>query len=302
MRRSHHSAPRVRIDSCRSDPARVHPPATMHATPAFRGIDKRHEEDFHDAWADALDPADVLVDESWTASTAPEHRWISAQLGDLRGVRVLDIGCGAGEAAVWFAKQGARVTACDISSGFLRLVDRVAAAHGVTVRTAVVDADGLGLPAESFDVVYCGNLLHHVDLDRALRAACRCLRPGGRFVSWDPLRHNPVINVYRRLAAGVRTKDERPLSVRDLATFRRHFAEVRTGFFWLTTLWIFLRFYLVERVDPNADRYWKRIIREHARLAPLHARLEAWDRWLLARCPSLGRYCWNMAVCARKAG
>lgn len=275
-------------------------PTTLTVT-AARDIDKRHEEVFHDGWADAIDPADVLVDESWTAATAPEHRWIRAQLGDLRGARVLDIGCGAGEASVWFAKQGADVTACDISSGFLRLVERVAQAHGVKVRTAAVDADGLGLPENSFDIVYCGNLLHHVDLDRALRAACRCLRPGGVFVSWDPLRHNPIINVYRRLATEVRTKDERPLSVRDLGTFHRHFAEVRTGFFWFTTLWIFLRFYFVERVHPNADRYWKRIIREHARLAPLHERLEAWDRWLLGCFPFLGRYCWNMAVCARKA-
>ena len=81
--------------------------------------DKESEEQFHDEWAASIDPAEVMVDESWQAATCPEHRWIRDQLGDLRGRRVLDLGCGAGEAAVWFAKQGAEVVASDISSQFL---------------------------------------------------------------------------------------------------------------------------------------------------------------------------------------
>ncbi len=125
-------------------------------------IDKANEEVFHDEWAGSIDPHSVMVDESWEAATCPEHRWIREQLGDLRGKKILDVGCGAGEAAVWFAKQGADVTACDISQGFLDLVHRVAALHGTSLKTAQVDADGLNMPANAFDIVYCGNLLHHV--------------------------------------------------------------------------------------------------------------------------------------------
>ncbi|MGC8641149.1 MAG: methyltransferase domain-containing protein [Isosphaeraceae bacterium] len=80
---------------------------------------KQSEEHFHDEWAATLEPAEVMVDESWEAATCPEHRWIKDQLRDLRGRRVLDLGCGAGEAAVWIAKQGAEVVASDISSHFL---------------------------------------------------------------------------------------------------------------------------------------------------------------------------------------
>ena len=83
---------------------------------------KESEEHFHDEWAASIDPAEVMVDESWEAATCPEHRWIKDQLGDPRGRRVLDLGCGAGEAAVWFAKQGALVAASDISS---QLLDRL---------------------------------------------------------------------------------------------------------------------------------------------------------------------------------
>jgi hypothetical protein len=127
-----------------------------------------------------------------------------------------------------------------------------------------------------------------------------CLKPGGKLATWDPLCHNPVINVYRRLATKVRTEDEHPLSVGDLAVFRRYFAEVKAGYFWLATLWIFVRFYLIERVHPNEDRYWKRIIREHVRLTPIYNRLAWIDRVLVGLCPPLGRFCWNMAVYATK--
>lgn len=262
---------------------------------------KRKEEHFHDAWASSIDPADVLVEESWNAVTCPEHRWIRGVLGDLRDRTVLDLGCGAGEAAVWFAKQGARVTASDLSSRFLELVERVARLHGTVVQTHLADADHLGLRPASFDVVYAGNLLHHVDLDAALDRILEVLKPGGTLVSWDPLRHNPVINIYRRMAMPVRTEDEHPLHIRDLQRFRSRFVDVRYECFWFCTLAIFLRFFLVERVHPARERYWKKIIREHTRLTPLHNRLARCDRVLLRALPFLRRYCWNIAVAARKA-
>lgn len=68
------------------------------------------------------------------------------------------------------------------------------------------------------------------------------LKPGGTLVSWDPLRHNPVINVYRRMAMPVRTEDEHPLHIRDLRSFRSRFVDVRHECFWFCTLAIFLRF------------------------------------------------------------
>jgi ubiquinone/menaquinone biosynthesis C-methylase UbiE len=261
---------------------------------------KSREQQFHDQWAGAIDPATVMVDESWEAVTCPEHRWIRQQLGDVRGLRVLDLGCGAGEAAVWFAKQGAVVTASDLSGEFLRVVQAVAQRHGVQVQTHQGDADRLDFPDDHFDVVYAGNLLHHVDVDQTLQRIARILKPGGRVVTWDPLKHNPVINLYRRMAGGVRTADEHPLHIKDVGRFRTHFGRVDHECFWLLTLWIFMRFYLIERVHPNQDRYWKRIIREHLRLTSIYQRLDRMDRALLRVFPFLRRYCWNMAVCAVK--
>jgi SAM-dependent methyltransferase len=264
---------------------------------------KAREEEFHDRWASSLDPREVMVDASWEAATAPEHRWIARQLGDIHGKRVLDLGCGAGEAAVWFAKRGADVVASDLSADFLDLVQRVAALHGVKVQTHQADADRIDLEPASFDIVYAGNLLHHVNLKQALDRIHALLRPGGVLVTWDPLRHNPIINIYRRMASGdggVRTDDEFPLHIRDIAKFEARFADVKHECFWMATLWIFVRFFLIERVHPKQDRYWKRIIREHARLSGTYRRLERVDRLLMRTMPFLKRYCWNIAICARK--
>ena len=65
------------------------------------------EAEFHDRWAAEIDPASALVDESFTAITALENAHVARTFGDVRGLRILDYGCGAAEAGVYFAKQGA---------------------------------------------------------------------------------------------------------------------------------------------------------------------------------------------------
>jgi len=261
--------------------------------------DLHREEAFHDEWAEQIDVNSYPVDEHFTAETAPEGRFIAEWLGDVRGKRLLDLGCGAGEAAVYFAKQGAIATASDLSPGMLQVAHRLAARHGVTISTAQCPSDVLPFPDGSFDIVYAGNVLHHVDAAATMDEVRRVLVKGGAFVSWDPLAHNPLINIYRRMATDVRTVDEAPLKISDVAKFRSRFATVETRCFWLCTLWLFIRFYAIERVDPNKERYWKKIIKEHKRLATSHRRLARVDAALLRIAPFLRRYCWNIAVCSR---
>ncbi|MHC5110713.1 MAG: class I SAM-dependent methyltransferase [Planctomycetota bacterium] len=263
-----------------------------------RAIDYAEEEQFHDEWGKAIDPNTVPVIESFEACTAPENRFIMNWLGDVRGLRVLDMGCGAGEAAVYFATRGADVTAVDLSRGMLTVTNQVARRYGVTVTCVQSRGEALDLPSHHFDVVYAANMLHHVDMSRCLAEVCRVLKPDGRFVSWDPLKHNPIINIYRRMAAAVRTEDEAPLSIHDVAAFRERFNSVTSECFWLASLWIFMRFFLIERVHPSKERYWKKIITAAQRLSGTYRRLAWLDRVLLRSCPWLKRMCWNMVVCA----
>ncbi|MBF0311447.1 MAG: methyltransferase domain-containing protein [Magnetococcales bacterium] len=274
----------------------------MSATPdrAARETLER-EQSFHDAWADELDLKAVPVRETFTLSTSPEPQWLLSRMGDLRGKRVMDLGCGAGEGAVYFALQGASVVAVDLSEGMLQKVQQVAALHGVTLETRQASADDLSaFEAESFDCVYGANLLHHVNIDATLAGVARVLKPGGMAAFWDPVEYNPAIQVYRRMATAVRTPDEHPLRRSDLALFSRYFQSVEKRFFWFTALLIFVKFYLIDGIHPSADRYWKRILSHEAEIRGLYRFLARMDRVLLAVLPFLGWWCWNMAVFVRK--
>ena len=256
---------------------------------------------FHDEWAGTIDFRDVKVRETFTAATSPEPAWILEQLGPVRGRRVLELGSGAGEGAVFFALQGAQVTATDLSPAMLEVVKRVAAHHHVSVDTRVASAEDLkSFDDASFDVVYVGNLLHHVNLPRCLDEVRRVLKPGGRAAFWDPLAHNPAIKVYRRMATAVRTEDEHPIRRSELGLFTSRFGAVRKRCFWLTTLLIFVKFFVIDRVHPNEDRYWKRILTRERELRAWYRPLAAVDRVLLALFPFLRWWCWNIAIVATK--
>jgi SAM-dependent methyltransferase len=265
-------------------------------SPASESVLDR-ERRFHDEWASGTEASAVEVRAAFEAITAPENRLILSLMGDLRGRRVLDAGCGLGEAAVYFAMRGARVTATDISPRMCELAREAARRQGLDIDAIVTPVEKLEVPPDSFDFVYGANLLHHVtDIDATLAAVRRALRPGGRCFFWDPLAYNPVINVYRRMATQVRTEDEHPLRFGVLDLFRRHFVGVRHREFWLTTLALFGKYFLVDRVHPNADRYWKRILNEDARrIGWWFEPLQRADS-LLLRLPLLRRLAWNIVV------
>ena len=139
------------------------------------------EREFHDDWAETINCHEVKVRETFNACTSPEPIWIRNQLGNLRNKRILELGAGAGEAAVYFALEGADVTATDLSPGMLDVTKRVADLHGVALKTIVSSAEDLSVfPSDSFDIVYAANTLHHVDIEKCLDEVKRVLKPGGR--------------------------------------------------------------------------------------------------------------------------
>jgi SAM-dependent methyltransferase len=258
------------------------------------------ETEFHDAWAQATSLEAINVRAAFEAPTAPENRFILRRMGELRGKRLLDIGAGLGESAVYFALRGARVTATDLSPGMVQCAVGLARLHGVALDGVVSAAEDLQAPDGAFDIVYTANTIHHVtDKARFFSEIQRVLKPGGQFYSWDPLAYNPVINVYRAMASQVRTEDEQPLTFADVKLARRYFADVRHREFWIASLALFLKYYLVDRVHPNQDRYWKRILRETPRRL-WWWRPFAWCDAVLTRLPLVRRLAWNMVMWGTK--
>lgn len=255
------------------------------------------EERFHEEWASGVDVTTINISGMNEALTAPEMRYITALLADIRGKRLLDLGCGLGEAGVYFALKGAEVTVADLSESMIEVASRLATSCGVSVGTLKVAAESLHLPDEQkFDVVYAGNLFHHVDIAATLPGVCKVLKPDGILVSWDPVAYNPLINIYRRIASEVRTPDEHPLTLSDIKLFKKHFRHVETRYFWLTTLVIFIVMAAFQFRNPNKERYWKKVVEEADRWAPLYRPLELIDKFLLKIFPFLGLLCWNVVI------
>jgi ubiquinone/menaquinone biosynthesis C-methylase UbiE len=260
----------------------------------------QREQDFHDHWASTIDVDGIRVADYFEACTAPENRFILKHLGDVNGKTLLDLGCGAGENSVYFSKLGARCVASDYSPGMVDVALKLAEKNGVSVEGRVINAMAIDYPDNSFDIIYAANLLHHIpDPLITIREMHRVLKPGGKMCFWDPLRHNPVINIYRQIATEVRTEDETPLHIDIVKSVQQQFSSTRFDTFWLATLWIFLQFYLIEKVNPNQERYWKKIILEQDRLRPNYLRLEKFDK-LLKRIPGMKRMAWNLAIVATK--
>jgi ubiquinone/menaquinone biosynthesis C-methylase UbiE len=260
----------------------------------------RKEQDFHDRWASTIDVDGIRVADYFEACTAPENRFILRQLGNVKDKYLLDLGCGAGENSVYFALLGARCVATDYSPGMVEVALKLADMNGVQIEGQTVNAMDIDFPDNTFDIVYASNLLHHIPHpDITLKEMHRVLKPGGKACFWDPLKHNPVINVYRRMATEVRTEDETPLDIGLVNYIRSLYSKTHYDTFWIATLWIFLQFYLIEKVNPNKERYWKKIILEQARLEKPYLRLEKLDKWL-KKLPLMKRFAWNLAVVATK--
>lgn len=156
-----------------------------------------------------------------------------------KGSRVLDYGCGAGAyAAIHAAGAGHRVTAIDLSPVAIEQARRAAEAAGVadSIDFQVMDAEALELEPGTYDFV-CGlGVIHHLNIESALREVARVMTPAGSALFVEPLGHNPVINLYRRRTPSQRTVDEHPLLMDDLPLFHQRFSRVDETYFHLLGL------------------------------------------------------------------
>ena len=158
-------------------------------------------------------------------------------LGDLRGKKVAEIGCGDGWITTCLAKAGAVVYAVDVSFSGCRLTKEKLKAHGVSPGlVAVMDAHTLAFQSSSFDAVFIAGVLHHLDLEQVSIELHRILKKKGIVVSYEPLQYGPVMLAVRKiwlkingLKEYVSTEDEEPLRENDLAPFNNIFqnAEIR---------------------------------------------------------------------------
>lgn len=113
---------------------------------------------------------------------ALEEPAVRKLFGDVRGLHILDLGCGTGRHALWLADGGAEVTAVDFSEGMLSEARKKPGAEKVCWMVHDLHLD-LPFPSNSFDRVVSGLVLEHLrDLTGFFRETRRVVKPEGSVV------------------------------------------------------------------------------------------------------------------------
>src|SRR5256885_5282686 len=104
--------------------------------------------------------------------------------GDLKGKRVLELGCGGAQNSIAFAKQGAVAIGVDFSSEQLAFARRLSEREGVKVELHHGDlADLAFVRADTIDLAFSAYAFGYVeDLGRVFRQVHRALKPGAPLV------------------------------------------------------------------------------------------------------------------------
>ena len=148
-----------------------------------------------------------------------------------RGMRLLEIGCGAGIDLARFAEGGALCTGVDLSRTAIDLAKTNLKNRNLTADLKVMNGESLEFPDGSFDAVYAHGVLQYTaDAQAMAGEARRVLKPGGRFIAMVYNRNGWLNVMSRRFHIPLEHEDAPVLNKYSIGEFRRMlsgFAEIR---------------------------------------------------------------------------
>ena len=123
----------------------------------------------------------------WNSGSPPDELTGLVKNGTIRPCRAVDLGCGAGNYAIYLAGLGFEVTGIDSSSTAIRIARELAEKAGARCRFVVADLLGdLHEVTDAFDFAYDWEFLHHIfpeDRVTYIRHVHRLTRTGALYFS-----------------------------------------------------------------------------------------------------------------------
>src|SRR5438094_6634326 len=150
---------------------------------------------------------------------------------ECRGLRVLEVGCGAGVDLARFARGGAIVTGVDLSRSAIELARANVDQQGIRADLRVEDGERLPFPASSFDLVYAHGVVQYTANPQRLVDECRrVLVPGGRAIFQVYNRVSWLNALSKPMKVGLEHEDApalRKFSIPEFRRLLRRFRDVR---------------------------------------------------------------------------
>ena len=129
---------------------------------------------------------------AWMKQAIAEHFGRPPKAADaLRGLRILDIGCGAGLASEPFARMGAEVVGIDAAPKLIAAARLHAAADDLAIDYRDATAESLAATGERFDVVLALEVVEHVNDVPAFVATCAALVKAGGLMIASTINRTP---------------------------------------------------------------------------------------------------------------
>ena len=113
------------------------------------------------------------------------------------GMVTLELGCGTGYFTCELACSGADIVAIDVSDELLDIAR--AKCSGPNICYQIQNAHALTYTDAMFDSVVGSSILHHLEIEEALREIYRVLKPGGAIYFTEPNMLNPQIAIQKNV-------------------------------------------------------------------------------------------------------
>jgi len=203
-------------------------------------------------------------------------------LGNLNGKIVLEYGCGVGRNLIYFCSKGAKYTGIDISNLRISKANEIirSKALGSQASAVKMNAEKLEFPDNSFDIVYGEAIIHHLDMDIAMKEIKRAIKPNGFALFIEPRGDNPVINRFRNKTPHLRTIDEHPLVKQDFDIIKKYFMIEEKNYFLLSLSSFIFRKYIKSEFLFKLSKVIS----------------DAIDAFLFAIFPFLRKYAWYCVI------